>query len=339
MPKMLAEQRLLAKNLFAFVLSGETKDVNYVLYFRHSSEGQSLLVLLPSEEEGMLRQLRIHKIPIDKIQVDPKKMVDMQRKIEAHLASDSELKASAQRAFLAYIKSTYLLKNKEIFDVTKLDTDKFAHSLGLAVPPRIRFLQRLNKKTTKLDESDEDESDEESDLLTVKRKDHQIEESEDQDEPLENITDSQSKVKVVTKASIAKKILKKNFKANQKIVFDEEGQGQNTEDASLKKSKEGQEYDQDESGGIDLIKAKQILKAEDKFDKELAKDKRKAKKRELKEAAKQKRNATQNQVRSNMNQLCTNFWSKYGPKIDRMWTKYEPIIDQIWTKRSLKMAF
>ena len=77
----------------------------------------------------------------DKITVDPRKIVDMQRKIEAHLASDAELKASAQRAFLAYIKSTFLLKNKEIFDVDKLDTDKFAHSLGLAVPPRIRFLQ------------------------------------------------------------------------------------------------------------------------------------------------------------------------------------------------------
>ena len=73
--------------------------------------------------------------------MDPRKIVDMQRKIEAHLASDAELKASAQRAFLAYIKSTFLLKNKEIFDVDKLDTDKFAHSLGLAVPPRIRFLQ------------------------------------------------------------------------------------------------------------------------------------------------------------------------------------------------------
>ena len=108
---------------------------------RHSAVGQSLLFLLPSETEGMLKQLRIHRIPIDEKPVNPKEMIDMQRKIEAHLASDSELKASAQRAFLAYIKSTFLLKNKEIFDVSKLDTDKFAHSLGLAVPPRIRFLQ------------------------------------------------------------------------------------------------------------------------------------------------------------------------------------------------------
>ena len=35
-----------------------------------------------------------------KLEVNPKKILDMQRKIQAHLASDAELKASAQRAFL-----------------------------------------------------------------------------------------------------------------------------------------------------------------------------------------------------------------------------------------------
>ena len=60
-----------------------------------------------------------------------------------------------------------------------------------------------------------------------------------------------------------------------------------------KKSQEGQDYDHDqEGGGIDLVKAKKVLKAEDKFDKELKKEQKKAKKRELKEAknANDKRN-------------------------------------------------
>merc|ERR1712109_152247 len=62
---------------------------------------------------------------------------------------------------------------------------------------------------------------------------------------------------------------------------------------SQKKSQEGQDYDHDqEGGGIDLVKAKKVLKAEDKFDKELKKEQKKAKKRELKEAknANDKRN-------------------------------------------------
>ena len=52
----------------------------------------------------MFKQFKIHRIPMDlqtsKLEVNPKKVLDMQRKIQAHLASDTELKASAQRAFL-----------------------------------------------------------------------------------------------------------------------------------------------------------------------------------------------------------------------------------------------
>ena len=72
-------------------------------------------------------------------------MTDIERKIQAHLASDTQLKESAQRAFQAYLKSVYLLKNKHVFDVFKLDTASFANSLGLAVPPRVRFLERQVK--------------------------------------------------------------------------------------------------------------------------------------------------------------------------------------------------
>ena len=55
----------------------------------------------------MFKQFKIHRIPMDlqssKLEVNPKKILDMQRKIQAHLASDTELKASAQRAFLVSI--------------------------------------------------------------------------------------------------------------------------------------------------------------------------------------------------------------------------------------------
>jgi ATP-dependent RNA helicase DDX10/DBP4 len=276
---------------------------------RHSSVGQSLLTLLPSEETGMIKQLKIHKIPIDKIQVDPRKLVNMQRKIEAHLASDVELKSSAQRAFQSYLKSTYLLKNKDVFDVLKLDTDKFAISLGLAIPPRVRFLQKQLKlkqgrghaqadeqKKVSLDlDSDESDSDQD-DMLQIKRKDHNIEDddnkaSEDDLEAAE--LDLEKKVKIVTKAQAAKKTLKKNQTPNQKILFNEEGQGQE-QGLTLKASVEGQAYDHEEvgQGGIDLEKVKKVLKAEDKFDKQVDKEKRKTKKREerMKSKAKSKRN-------------------------------------------------
>eukprot|EP00093_Oithona_nana_P008336 08336.XXX_198976_201002_1 [CDS] Oithona nana genome sequencing. len=261
---------------------------------RHSSIGQSLLILLPSEQEGMLKQLRIHRIPIDAIQVDPRKVNDIQRKIQAHVAADPELKASAQRAFLAYIKSTFLLSNKEVFDVHQLDTEQFSRSLGLAVTPRIRFLQRLEKKqsdqskpkSASLFDSDNDEED---NVLTLKRKNHDIPQAEEHEEvEIERLAELRSKV--VTKAAIAKKLLKKKILPNQKITFGEEGQVQDVAGVTFKKSQLGQSYDLDEDGdgGIDIDRAREILKAEDKFDKELNKEKRKAKKREEKEKAKEK---------------------------------------------------
>ncbi len=72
-------------------------------------------------------------------------MVSIQRKVQAHLASDQELKEEAQRAFQSYLKSVFLMRDKMVFDISKLDTDAFAASLGLAVPPRVRFLQKNNK--------------------------------------------------------------------------------------------------------------------------------------------------------------------------------------------------
>ena len=258
---------------------------------RHTSIGQSLLILLPSEQEGMLKQLRIHRIPIETIQVDPRKVTDMQRKIEAHVAADPELKASAQRAFLAYIKSTFLLSNKEVFNVHKLDTEQYARSLGLAVTPRIRFLQRLEKsqsgKKSSIFESEEEEEEEDS-FLTLKRKNHDIAEGEHGQVEIERLAELKSKV--VTKASIAKKLLKKKILPNQKITFGDEGEVQDVSGVTFKKSQLGQKYDLDEDGdgGIDIDKAREILKAEDKFDKELNKEKRKAKKREEKAKAKEK---------------------------------------------------
>ncbi len=36
---------------------------------RYNTAGESLLVLLPQEEAGMLKQLQAHKVPITKIEV------------------------------------------------------------------------------------------------------------------------------------------------------------------------------------------------------------------------------------------------------------------------------
>lgn len=58
--------------------------------------------------------------------INPNKLQSPQRKMEALLARDVQLKESAQRAFIAYIKSVFLMKDKEVFNVHALNTDAYA---------------------------------------------------------------------------------------------------------------------------------------------------------------------------------------------------------------------
>ncbi|VEN59134.1 unnamed protein product, partial [Callosobruchus maculatus] len=243
---------------------------------RYHRGGESLLMLLESEIK-MVDKLKERKIPIQKIEINPMKLNNPVRKMEAFLAKDPTLKDTAQRAFVAYAKAVYLMKDKEVFDVRALDTDAFARSLGLAIPPRIRFLQRMNarleanqqkkefsgssgniKKYFKDSDDDEgiennsedsdvsdsecvnamksdqkpaeekgrfqafDNDSDDDDILTVKRKDHDIE-LPSQEEIAKLDMGRIGRKKAVSKAAMAKKILKKKIVPNKKILFNEEG--------------------------------------------------------------------------------------------------------------------
>uniref|UniRef100_A0A8C5T6I9 ATP-dependent RNA helicase n=1 Tax=Malurus cyaneus samueli TaxID=2593467 RepID=A0A8C5T6I9_9PASS len=351
---------------------------------RYKAGGEALLVLLPSEEKGMVEQLAQRKVPISEIKINPEKLTDIQKRMQAFLAQDQELKEKAQRCFVSYLRSVYLMKNKEVFDVFKLPLTEYALSLGLAMAPRVRFLQRVQKqlcaneaasgtdhveeteqnentlalvneervekhgnnfsgKTSvnkmkekqgrkeaeecsaagesaeesdefedelkKLseeeekevlipnrvpdsdsmqffedDDDDDDENDTEGlDLLTVKQRDVFGVEAKDTPAP----TASKSKMKKkTTKTQEAKKILKKKFKVNTKVVFTEGGELVQ-QWPPVQKSNLAQADEEDDASGINLDKAKEILREEDKFDKEEYRKKVKEKHREkrLKEKA------------------------------------------------------
>ncbi len=220
---------------------------------RYQKGGESLLMLLPSEE-AMVEQLSQKKIPIQKIEVNPSKLFSIQRKLEAMLARDVELKQMAQRAFVTYIKSVFLMKDKSIFDVTSIDLNALARSLGLAIPPRVRFLQKHVKATetaasqakanhdkgststsaeqkwrrndleSAYDFHAEDEaqdSDSDDGVFKIKRKNHTLPGEDEEDEEIE--PEKKKKTKILTKEKVAKRILAKKLKANKIVNFDEEG--------------------------------------------------------------------------------------------------------------------
>ncbi|KAG4075726.1 hypothetical protein HA402_003551 [Bradysia odoriphaga] len=309
---------------------------------RHKAKGENLLVLLPSEEEAMVEELKSRKIPINKIAIDPKKMFSPRAKMEAFLAANQELKESAQRAFVAYIKSVVLMKNKKIFNVEKLNTDEFARSLGLVVVPRIRFLARLQKhrqknreqqlaQNGKLDakgetsgseddddddeededddadnaskskvagkdeilnfnvQSSDDDEDDDNDFLTIKRKDHEIPiEQLPEVPPIEEVK-SKSKVKTLTKAALAKRIVKKKILSNKKVQYDDDG-GVIVDTAKELQSELAKEYENAEEGGIDIQKAKDLMREEDKFDKVRFRQMVKARHKEAKRKARSEEN-------------------------------------------------
>lgn len=279
--------------------------------------------------------------------INPNKFQNPIRKMEAFLARDPELKQSAQRAFVSYVKSISLMKDKTVFDVQALDTDAFAKSLGLAIPPRIRFLQRMKAKTaqkpqtlqnmankkyfdTESDPEDEnnleqinnnintssittddsdseedkpvkksigdtnlfhvsDDSDSDDGILKVKRKDHDIELPSQEELEILDLHKNQKK-KVVSKVALAKKILRKNIAPNKKTIFDEEGESVKV-GTKEKRSELAQQYENENEGGIDIEKAKLVLREEDKFDKQLFKEKVKLKHKKEKLKLKEKRKA------------------------------------------------
>ncbi|NXJ80342.1 DDX10 helicase, partial [Trogon melanurus] len=343
---------------------------------RYKEGGEALLVLLPSEEKGMVEQLAQRKVPVSEIKINPEKLTDIQKRMQAFLAQDQELKDKAQRCFVSYLRSVYLMKNKEVFDVFKLPLAEYALSLGLAMAPRVRFLQKVrkqlcgseaadgtdhlketeqnkntpssvnaggvekcgtnfNEKTSlnktkekerrkemeecsassegdeesgeSEDESkevseeeeeekevpsrvpnpdsmqffkDDDDSDDDDtqdlDLLTVKRRN--VFGVEAKDNPAPNASKSKTKKKP-TKTQEAKKILKKKFKVNTKIVFTEDGELVQ-QWPPVQKSSLATADEEDDANGINLDKAKEILREEDKFDKEEYRKKVKEKHRE-----------------------------------------------------------
>jgi ATP-dependent RNA helicase DDX10/DBP4 len=113
---------------------------------RYNAGGKSLLVLIPSELSGMSQLLQDSKIPVKKLSINPTKTVVVSQKACGIVASKPELNGLAKKAYKSYIRSVFLMPNKEIFQVDKLPLDEFATSLGLAVKPSLRFLKALKSK-------------------------------------------------------------------------------------------------------------------------------------------------------------------------------------------------
>ena len=200
-----------------------------------------------------------------------------------------------------------MMRDRSVFDAFALDTKSFAVSYGLVVPPRVRFLERKLKKLEKdteaksgkndrvvfeleeREDSDSSGDDDDDEVLTCKRKDHDIdddvgaERKDGGESELEQIDEIRKNSKTVTKAALAKKVLKKNFQVNERVKFDDDGEA--IDAAGLHKlSDVGRKYETRDSeiAGIDIGAAREMIRAEDAFDRKKEQERKKEQKKEKK---------------------------------------------------------
>jgi len=255
---------------------------------RFEKDGQALLFLLPSEEEKFVEQLQAKKVPINKIEVNPKKLRPIQGKLEAFCAQDGEMKHWAQKSFISYVRSVYLQSNKEVFNVHLLPLKEYALSLGLVQPPNVRFLQKAKKKFTAKDSdvdsdvelgADDVESEtNETEMVTASFDFRQVDkQTEDEDfltvkktiYPTADVTEDSTKetrkrkISQRSKISQAKKLVNKKLKLNTHIMFD---------DNDHVADKEEHSGESDIEGGIDVNKVKQEMIERDKSDKRIERE-------------------------------------------------------------------
>lgn len=105
---------------------------------RYGKDGKSLIMLTP-EEEGFLKRLSSKKIEPSKLNIKPSKKKSIKPQLQSLLFKDPELKYLAQKAFISYVKSIYIQKDKEVFHFDKLPMEEYANSLGLPGAPNIKL--------------------------------------------------------------------------------------------------------------------------------------------------------------------------------------------------------
>ncbi|WFD43465.1 RNA helicase [Malassezia psittaci] len=112
---------------------------------RYQAEGKALLFLLPSETDGVLEKLQAIHVPITEIKAKQTKIQSIENQLQSFAFQDSTLKYLAQKAFVSYVRSIHLHKDKQTFSVTKLPLNEFAAALGLAGAPKIKIVKDAQK--------------------------------------------------------------------------------------------------------------------------------------------------------------------------------------------------
>ncbi|KAK5628409.1 hypothetical protein RRF57_004124 [Xylaria bambusicola] len=87
----------------------------------------------------MLKRLESKKIPIKRVNVRENKKQAIDESVQNMVFKDPSLKYLASKAFISYVKSIHLQRDKEVFNLKNLDLEAYAACLGLPGAPIINF--------------------------------------------------------------------------------------------------------------------------------------------------------------------------------------------------------
>lgn len=116
---------------------------------RYKSGGNSMIMILPSEVK-FLELLETKNVVLKKLTPSPAKTFNIISGLQGIVAEYKDIKHLAERAFVSYVRSIFLMPNKEIFDVNALPLKEFAESLGLVSVPELSITKAETHTKTKL---------------------------------------------------------------------------------------------------------------------------------------------------------------------------------------------
>ena len=116
---------------------------------RYERDGKAVLFLDPTEKEGMLKRLVTRKIPLEEISVRAKKQQSIRNQLQNMCFKDPQLKYLGQKAYISYVRSVHLQKDKDIFKLNEIALQEYSASLGLPGAPTVRFIKGENVKALK----------------------------------------------------------------------------------------------------------------------------------------------------------------------------------------------
>lgn len=125
---------------------------------RFKANGKAMLLLREGKEETFLERLQANKLELQRTKINATRLTSIEPRVSATTASNQELRKLAQRAFTFYLKSLYLQRDKEVFDVREMDFGLLAKSFGLSVTPRVSFKEDPRGENRRMEERDKEKS-------------------------------------------------------------------------------------------------------------------------------------------------------------------------------------